>query len=151
MKIHFDDREVSEKLFNTSGKRYGGKLAYRRLYEPFAFSIDDDDFKVLPGFWWDGASIPRALWSVVGDPWDEDITPGALIHDILYGSHWFSQRKADDILFKVNKLNDMGWLKNHTVWATLRVCGHVAYNGKTEKGVKGVRKHVLVNDCQMPF
>ena len=152
MKIDFQNHETSDKFFRKGYKdpeNFGDKLPCRRLSEEFWFEIDGTRFTVLPGFWWDGASIPKALQSVIGGPWEEDISPGCLIHDVLYGTHWFPRGEADKIMYEVNKLNGMGWWKNHTVYSGLYVGGGPAYKNKTREQLEGVRKHVMMGDKKM--
>lgn len=39
------------------------------------------------GFDYDGASIPRACWSIIGSKMDHDLIVAALFHDLLYCVH----------------------------------------------------------------
>ena len=54
-----------------------------RLLEPFSF--EDPDGKTWPapeGSVVDGASIPRALWTIVGSPYTGDYRRGSIVHDL---------------------------------------------------------------------
>ena len=146
MNIEFKDYENSKRIFR---KAYihpeGKKLEYRRLSEDFWFIIDGVEYVMKAGFWWDGASIPQPLWSVIGGPWSADIAPGALIHDILYGGHIFERLLCDQVLHKVNAINNMNSLKNTLVYKGVRMGGWAPYKEKSQENIIGVRKHLLIN------
>ena len=149
MKIEFQEYEVSKRIFRNAYLHPEGKnLEYRRLQETFWFIIDGKIFEMSPGFWWDGASIPQIFWSIIGDPWSEDIAPGALIHDVLYATQYYERWKADEILYEVNKLNKMNTVKNHLVYRAVRTAGWKAYSSKTDKQIEGACKHLTVNGRQ---
>lgn len=56
---------------------------------------------VVPyGFEWDGASIPRAAWSVLGyTPFHPDLMRASCVHDYLYRER-IGTRRAADALFR---------------------------------------------------
>lgn len=97
------------------------------LLEDFTVIWDSLRMTVLAGFDYDGASIPRALWTVAGTPMDHDLVVPALFHDVFYASHcldretcdvWFreAQRAYGTSAFKAwlryRAVRDWGW----TVW-----------------------------------
>lgn len=51
---------------------------------------------VKKGFDFDGASIPRSMWSVYGNPLSGKFRIAALVHDVLYASQKVSRELADD-------------------------------------------------------
>ena len=53
------------------------------LYQPFFFEINGKSITITQGFRLDGASVPRALWSVMF-PRDGIHRAAACIHDYLY-------------------------------------------------------------------
>ena len=146
MNILFQDYEVSKRIFRSAYQHpEGKKLEYRKLTQDFWFIIDGSAFTIKKGFWWDGASIPRIFWTAIGDPWEADIAPGALIHDMLYACQYYQRWKADLIMFEVNKLNGMNAIKNHAVYRALRLGGWKAWNDKTDEMIKGASKHLVIN------
>ena len=52
-------------------------------------------FSILPGFVFDGASIPRLLWFAAGDPMQPPRVAAALVHDWLYRTGILPKWKAD--------------------------------------------------------
>lgn len=146
MKIDFQDYENSKRIFKKAYKHpEGKKLEFRRLSEDFSFVVDGTCFVIKKGFWWDGASIPKIFWSVIGDPWEADIAPGALIHDILYGTQYYNRKKTDQILYEVNKINGMNSVKNYAVYNGVRMGGWKAWNEKTEEVIAGNSRHLFIN------
>jgi len=71
------------------------------LTEPFRVVIHTLSPAVIvtidPGFDFDGASIPRALWGVVGSPLTGLYVKAALLHDGLYASELFGRYVCDSI------------------------------------------------------
>jgi len=148
MKIIFQEYEESRKYFNLNdiaNGKFNTKAEFRVLTKNYDFYIKGVKFTILKGFWWDGASIPRACKSIAGGSWDRDISPGGLIHDILYNTQIFLRCFCDDVLFNVNKLNDMSFIKNHIIYHSVRIGGWVAWNDKELTHIDGCRKHLLIN------
>jgi hypothetical protein len=146
--VTHDNHEDSRRYFAEAYKdpeKAGEFLPCRQLVSEFVFTLNDDVYIISPGFWWDGASIPKALWSVIGGPWEEDIAPGALIHDVLYGAHLFPRDECDEIMKVVNKGNKMSAWKVSLVHTGLRWGGASAYRNKTPEQIAGVRRHLSKN------
>lgn len=65
--------------------------------------VENSTDKVTIPAWYefDGASIPRLFWSVVGHPMDTKVLRAALVHDYIYTSERGRGRKqADDIFIE---------------------------------------------------
>jgi len=60
----------------------------RRILQPFRFWLGRKyctPYVTVPyGLVFDGASIPKFLWPVVGHPYDSDFVQAAAVHDYLY-------------------------------------------------------------------
>lgn len=59
-------------------------------------------FIVIPkGYEFDGASIPRCLWSLIGSPFEPDLMLAACIHDWFceHTSHSYESRVKGDSVF----------------------------------------------------
>lgn len=44
-------------------------------------------FNIEKGFKWDGATIPKAVWSIIGSSTDNCYLIGSLVHDVLCEHH----------------------------------------------------------------
>ena len=68
----------------TKWLRHDGDDRLMQLRENFTFVESRDYVWTAPaGFIFDGTTIPRALWSVFGDPFIGDYRRAAVIHDML--------------------------------------------------------------------
>lgn len=54
----------------------------------------------VPGFVSDGATIPRAAWSIIGGPWDGKYRQAAVIHDVGCETHKFSWKITDRMFYE---------------------------------------------------
>ena len=59
--------------------------------------------KVKKGFDFDGASIPKWLWSIYGSPLNGNYIVASLIHDGLYASQKVSKSVSDKIFLDTMK------------------------------------------------
>jgi hypothetical protein len=72
----------------TKWLRHDGDDRLMQLRENFTFVESRDYVWTAPaGFIFDGTTIPRALWSVFGDPFIGDYRRAAVIHDMLCTPH----------------------------------------------------------------
>lgn len=67
------------------------------LLEPLVYRNKDYDIIVSKGFDFDGASIPRALWSIIGCPMGGLYSSAACIHDALYASKILDRKTCDKL------------------------------------------------------
>ncbi|HET7437502.1 MAG TPA: DUF1353 domain-containing protein [Thermoanaerobaculia bacterium] len=75
---YFEGRVLGEWLCHSGPDRF------MRLEENFSFIEAPATVWTAPaGFVFDGATIPRPLWSVFGDPFIGDYRRAAVIHDLL--------------------------------------------------------------------
>ncbi len=52
------------------------------------------------GFVSDGATIPRAVWTIVGGPWDGPYRKAAVVHDVGCENHKYTWRDTDRLFFE---------------------------------------------------
>ena len=107
-----------------------------RLLEPYNVTVvckgKRYSFWIQPGFEFDGASIPRALWRLCGHPMEAPRIAAALIHDWLYRAQVLDRGVADEIFNILCKEVGMSAWRTGPEWAALRLCGWVAWNGNHE-------------------
>ncbi len=104
----------------------GDEKATFRLNKPFVYVASNGQEIVIPeGFIYDGASVPKILWSVVS-PVGEVKKP-ALVHDWFYSVQVSGRRYADDMIkesmraYGVHKGKILLW------WTILRLFGGFAW------------------------
>ena len=142
--ITHDPSETSTKYFACEHPEKI-HLGFRRLDKSFRFSVNGNAYLISPGYWWDGASIPKFAWSLIGSPWDDDIYLAALIHDILYATHLYTRQKADQIMLDLLKMCGVGLIKRQMIYRNLRAFGWIAYNAKTQQMLDGAIKHLSID------
>jgi hypothetical protein len=78
----------------------------------------------------DGASIPRAFWSILY-PFGKWF-PAAVIHDFLYspGNTEFTRDEADFIFLEAMYNVGVPWHKRHTIHAAVRLFGGRSFKAK---------------------
>lgn len=98
------------------------------------FAVDGilDDGRVFeivvkPGFLFDGASIPRALWRLCGHPMEVPRVAAALAHDWLYSAHVCDRKIADQIYRVLCKKLGISGFAAGTEYYTLRLFGGSAW------------------------
>jgi len=80
----------------------------------------------------DGASIPECLQWLVGGPFENAYRAAALVYDWLYYTHralhqskviTIDRLNADDCFFDLLEQNRVGWIRRHTIYRAVRMCG----------------------------
>ena len=99
---------------------------------------------VKKGFDSDGASIPRALWSVYGNPLSGKFRIAALVHDALYASQKLPRELADAIFLDLMKQHDVGYLKRQTMYYAVRSAGWYAWRKYEEPEVEEYKEFIDV-------
>ena len=124
----FNHRAILKKIDAT---RY-------QIVSNLAYENDTLSVIVKDGFYTDGASIPKALWNIVGSPFEGNYTEPAIIHDGLYGSHWLTKEESDKLFLEMMKVNGVSWLKRYTMYYAVKWFGNGAWN-KPQKKIEKVK------------
>lgn len=88
------------------------------------------EFLIPKGYTWDGASIPRMFWRLIGSKTDNRFLVPSLIHDVLCENHdyvdedrYFSTIVFERLLY-VSKVNAFSrWMIKHSVDNFQKFCG----------------------------
>jgi len=115
------------------------------LLEHWAVKGRLDDGRVFvihikPGFEFDGASIPRALWRVCGHPMECPRLAAALAHDWLYRAHICKREVADQIYRAISRNAGISAFAAGTEYYTLRLFGGSAWDGWNADDQRAARK-----------
>ena len=101
------------------------------------FYYQDDEFNVnliiKKGFIYDGASIPRMFWRLIGGKFQPKFQRGATIHDKLYNKNIFDRKKCDQIFRKILIEDGCSKALANTMYSALRVGGGIAYRKHGKK------------------
>lgn len=109
-----------------------------RLMEPYvvAFAVSSKELACISierGFRFDGASIPRALWSIIGNPWQGEFLPAATVHDALYATEYVPRAVADKAFYDLLRRQGVGRAKAWAMYLAVvafgwRLWPHSAYS-----------------------
>lgn len=114
------------------------------LMAPFEAFWGGYRFKVSPGYEFDGASIPRFAWPIVGHPWG-DYSPAALFHDILYDTEYWERKKADKMLKDLIKVLPVAATRRVLIYNAVRAGGGFTWRKHTEKSIELARHYLTVD------
>jgi hypothetical protein len=93
--------------------------------------IEDIDLEIPKGFVFDGASLPRPFWAILGHPMTPQYCTAALIHDFLYQGK-LPRHKADKIFRTVLKDHGTPNWKAQLMYRGVRLFGWIFY-GKFQR------------------
>ena len=71
-------------------------------------------FEIPKGYCFDGASIPRFFWRIIGAPTDNEFLVAALVHDVLCENHQYimNDREFSTLVFdSLLKVSEVGKFK----------------------------------------
>lgn len=95
----------------------------------FSVSVRTKIIIIPAGFKFDGASIPRAAWSIVGSPFQPEFEGPAMVHDWLYASHMVAGHRtidrleADLIFRELLAWNNVGRVHRQIMYRGVRLGG----------------------------
>lgn len=110
------------------------------LQKDFCFSFDRELYWIPAGYSWDGASIPRAVWWIVGSATQPDLWAASLVHDFIYLTHILTRAQADEAFFQILKQSDVSLWRRRVMWAAVRSCGGFLAWGTRENDKATIRK-----------
>lgn len=96
------------------------------LMEDWEVAVGDWLFVVPAGTRTDGASIPRALWSVCGHPLEAPRVYAAIVHDWIYGGggpNCITRADADAIYRELLVAYGWGRVRAWIEWTAIRFFG----------------------------
>ena len=96
---------------------------------------------ILPGFTFDGASIPRVLWRLCGTPMDAPRVVAALAHDWLYAAHKTTREAADFVYYDLMRAVGIPRWKCLLELTALRWCGGKAWKSHDWEDEDFARAH----------
>lgn len=97
------------------------------VLNPLEFNTYGFYISVLPGFDYDGASIPKALWSLIGPPMGELYSAAACLHDALYASKLFDRKTSDKLFHQAMIASGVSQTLAKQMYLAVRAFGESAY------------------------
>ncbi len=88
------------------------------------------EFNIPAGYTWDGGSIPRFFWRLIGPKTDNRFLIPSLIHDVLCENHnyvdndrYFSTQVFERLLYVSGVGSFKRWMMKHSVDNFQKFCG----------------------------
>ena len=105
------------------------------------------------GFQFDGASIPRPLWPLIGSPFHPRLMRAAVFHDWLYHTHQLGDRKRTDDMFRALLLGSgVGRIKTFLMFYAVRLFGWRYYKNDAEDiAYLGRVYHIITESVRNPL
>ena len=117
------ERESVEQYPFISKKELKVALLDRKKSKKYTFTIQK-------GYCWDGASIPRIFWRLIGSKTDNKFLIPSLIHDVLCENHSYVNNDryfADKVFERLLRVSEVSafnrWLMFHSVDNYQKFCG----------------------------
>jgi Protein of unknown function (DUF1353) len=87
----------------------------------------------VPGlYYYDGASIPPALWSVIGHPFDPQFVIAALAHDWAYTVKIIERKQADRLFRRLLVECGAGEWRAELMYRAVRLAGAASWSDSEE-------------------
>ena len=116
------------------------------VIQPLVYENGEVVIQVNPKFDFDGASIPRALWSVVGSPMTDGYQRAGCLHDALYASEYFAREVCDKLFLEAMKSDGVSYIKRTAMYNAVRMFGWTVWKGHNREEVDDYKKFVTVID-----
>ena len=123
-----------------------------RQINEIEFELMEDYIVVLPnlkilyikkGFIFDGASIPKLFWSIIGSPFGK-YTASALIHDALYASELLPREDADTIFINTMVYKGVNEDKRNAMYLAVDIFGKYVWINHTDESITEARTFVSI-------
>ena len=106
--------------------RWTGQQSFE-LLNHLVYENDTFVIKIYPNFDYDGASIPKALWSIIGCPMGELYSRAACLHDALYASRIFDRKTCDKLFHEAMLSDGVSLALAKQMYLAVRGFGYDAY------------------------
>jgi len=117
------------------------------LLESFLVRSRGLQITMYAGFRFNGASIPRIAWGLLGSPFTGRYTLGACVHDGVYGIKMpdlVSRREGDLIFLDLMRRWGTNWLIRGIFYEYVRRLGWIPWGDYTDQEIAESRRYVLV-------
>lgn len=105
-----------------------------KLDSDILFSDSFGDEWIAPaGLIFDGASIPRLFWPIIGSPFTGDYRRAAVLHDAAYKNGWHFRDEADLMFYEAMRADGLRPAKALIMYWAVRLFGWFAWKKKGER------------------
>lgn len=123
------------------------------LAEDYVFWVDGLEVWIPAGFRWNGASIPRFLWSVIGGRFEPATLRASLEHDWIYLCHGVARRQADKQFRRRLQEAGMSAWKAASMYQAVRIFGrsHWPTTNEDQERIRAIRLMLSIRPDQDRF
>ena len=118
-------------MFTNLDTRVIGNGKKRLLLADYTYENDKYIITLKPGFVTDGASIPKAFWTILSSPFEGPLVYGAMIHDGLYTKMQLPRKECDELLREMAIEQGYNKIKADLVYEAVRLFGGSHWNKDT--------------------
>jgi hypothetical protein len=117
-----------EKKIISREFKLGKNFACSFSFKGFTYKIT-----IKKGFIYDGASIPKFAWSLIGSPFTGLYLEAATVHDAIYYSSWEHGRKlADEVFLFIMLQVGVPSITAKTMFNAVRLGGSSSFNKRKD-------------------
>ena len=116
-----------------------GKQAFE-VTSPLVYNDDIVQLTVHQGFDFDGASVPRGLWSLIGSPMTDGYQRAGCLHDALYASNLLDRDLCDQLFLNAMKSDGVRYTKRYAMYWAVRAFGGSAYENDNKGEIDAYRE-----------
>ena len=99
----------------------------------------------------DGASIPRALWGIMGGPFEGKYRNASVLHDVAYEQHNRPWADCDRMFYNAMRCSGVGKVEAGTMYYSLYKFGrHWKFTIKKAKALKPKERMALAEPAEFP-
>ena len=140
MKTKFFSKESLQVELLPNGKA--------RLLEDIYYQNESIRVKVLKNFIFDGASIPKFFWSIIGHPFSFKLVRPAVVHDILYASEIFTRKFSDELFEEMLEVSGVDGLKDEAMFIAVRIGGNSVWDNHNIEDVSKALEFIEVEEIK---
>ena len=124
-----------------------GKQSYL-LLEDITVNSLGYQIKLLKGFDFDAASIPKIFWSIIGSPFTGNYTTPAAVHDGLYAGEVLDRKVCDDIFLDLMKQYKVSYVIRYAMYWAVRLGGGKVWKEHTKEEVLKYKDYCKVTPSE---
>lgn len=115
----------------------GNKLYLKKDFE---FTWLKKTYIIPEGFVFDGASIPRIFWSLIGYPLEDDFRVSSLIHDWCYRTNCLTFNASNTLFHRRLKTYGVHWFKRSLMYSAVNLGGYPTYSRVNKESLEQIRQ-----------
>ncbi|MGQ0442274.1 MAG: DUF1353 domain-containing protein [Methylophilaceae bacterium] len=105
-----------------------------KLIGGFSYTHDKCEWKAPNGSIINGASIPRALWSLIGSPYTDDYRMASIVHDVACeADSTVSRKDADKMFYQACRDGGCGYIQARVLYIGVRIGAFIGRKSDNKK------------------